>query len=171
MGAPARQLDPVPAPLRAPRTRPSRRPTPARPSRPGGRRRPGAARRPRLRLINRTAHAVGHIPETGLIRGIVARTPFWIFAIGILVIGIVFINVAGMSWGARAGKIETEIQQLERRNSILRSSQTRALSMPRIRHAAAAEGMTMPAPDEIRYREFQPGDYAAAAARLAAEGG
>ncbi len=169
MGSPARQLDPMPAPLRAPRTRPSRRSAPTRSPRPSHRH--AADGRPRLHLINRTAHAVGHLPETGVVRGIVARTPFWIFAIGVLVIGIVAINVAGMSWSARASKLETEIQTLERSSSILRSSQTQALSMPRIRHAAAAAGMTMPEPDEIHYRQFQPGDYAAAAARLAAEGG
>jgi len=169
MGAPARQLEPMPAPLRAPRPAPARRPAPHRRPRPARRAAP-AAHRPR-RLINRTAHAVGHLPESGVVRGIVGRPPFWICAIGALVIAIVFINVAGMSYGARASKIETEIQSLERRNSILQSSQTQALSMPRIRHQAAAAGMVMPAPDEIHYRRFQPGDYAAAAARLAAEGG
>ncbi|MDQ2622277.1 MAG: hypothetical protein M3Y45_04465 [Actinomycetota bacterium] len=122
-------------------------------------------------MINRTAHAVGHLPESGMVRGIVGRPPFWIFALGLVVIGIVFINVAGLSYGSRASKIETEIQNLERRNSILRSSQTQALAMPRIRHQAASAGMAMPAPDEIHYRQFQPGDFAAAAARLAAEGG
>ncbi len=169
MGSPARQLDPMPGPLRAPR--PARRPGPSRGPRPSRRQAPGTGGQPRLRLINRTAHAFGHLPETGVVRGIVGRPPFWIFAIGALVIAIVFINVAGMSYGARASKIETEIQSLERRNSILRSSQTQALSMPRIRHHAAAAGMAMPAPDEIHYRQFHPGDYAAAAARLAAEGG
>lgn len=171
MGAPARQLDPMPGPLRAPhpvrpRVLPGRRP--ARPAR--SRPRP-AARRTRRPVLRRTVHAVGHLPETGVIRRVVGRPPLWIFAIGVLVIAIVFINVAGVSYTSRAGRIETDIQKLERRISILRSSQTSVLSMPRIRRQAAAAGMAMPAPDEIHYLRYEPGDIATAAARLAAEGG
>ncbi len=114
--------------------------------------------------------AVGHLPETGVVRGLVRRPPLWICAISALVIAIVFINVAGMSYGSRAGKLETGIQQLERKNSILSSSRTRVLSMPRVRHQATAAGMAMPPPDEIRYLTFEPGDIDAAATRLAAEG-
>ena len=43
--------------------------------------------------------------------------------------------------------------------------------MPRVRRAAVAAGMAVPATDEIIYRSYQPGDIAAAAQRLAAEGG
>lgn len=171
MGAPARQLDPAPGPLRAPR--PARpRLLPARPARPV--RRPGArpsARRRAGRPVLRTVRAVGHLPETGVVRGVARRPPLWICAISGLVILIVFINVAAMSYGSRAGELETGIQQLERQSSILSSSRTRVLSMPRIRHRAAAAGMAMPPPDEIRYLTWEPGDVDAAAARLAAEGG
>lgn len=173
MGAPARQLDPMPAPLRAPRpVRPRAVPGRQRPS-PVRRRTVRALRRRRARRpgIRRTVRAVGHLPETGLVRGVVRRPPLWIFAISLLVIAIVFINVAGMTYGARAGKLETGIQQLERKNSILRSSQTTAVSMPRILHQATAAGMAVPPPEEIRYLRFEPGDIDAAAARLAAEGG
>lgn len=175
MGAPARQLDPMPGPLRAPRPArprviPGRHPSrPVRPVRRRGTR--TAVRRQTRRPVRRTVRAVGHLPETGVVRGLVRWPPLWICAISGLVILIVFINVAGMSYGSRAGKLETGIQQLERQNSILSSSQTRVLSMPRIRHQASAAGMAMPPPDEIRYLRYEPGDVEAAAARLAAEGG
>ena len=76
-----------------------------------------------------------------------------------------------VSYGAMASRIETDIEKLERQNSILSSQTTRALSMPRVRDAASAAGMTAPATDEITYREFGPEVFAAAAQRLAAEGG
>ncbi|MCO5315450.1 MAG: hypothetical protein M9938_04705 [Solirubrobacterales bacterium] len=172
MGAPARQLDPMPGPLRAPRpARPRLLPgrAPARPAR-RPRVRP-AARRNRGLALRRTVHAVGHLPETGVVRGLVRWPPLWICAISGLVIAIVFINVAAMFYGSSAGKLETGIQKLESRSAILRSAQTEVLSMPRIQREAAAAGMAMPAPDQIRYISYEPGDIDAAAARLAAEGG
>lgn len=173
MAAPARQLDPAPGPLRAPRPARPRVLPGRRPDTPIRRRATRAVRRSRARrpVLRRTVHAVGHLPETGFIRSLARRPPLWICAISLLVISIVFINVAGMTYASRAGKLETSIQQLERKNSILGSTQTRALSVPSIRHRAAAAGMAMPAPDAIRYIRYEPGDIDAAAARLAAEGG
>lgn len=172
MGAPARQLEPAPGPLRAPRPARPRVLPGRRPDTPIRRRTTRAVRRRRARrpVLRRTVHAVGHLPETGVIRGLVGRPPLWICAISLLVISIVFINVAGMTYASRAGKLETSIQQLERKQAILGSAQTRSLSMPRIRHRAAAAGMAMPEPDAIRYVRYEPGDVEAAAARLAAGG-
>jgi len=91
--------------------------------------------------------------------------------IGVLLIGIVAVNVLTVSYGSMASNIEADIQTLERRNAILESSEVTALSMPRVRNAALAAGMAVPAPEEIRYLTFKDGDVAAAAQRLAAEGG
>jgi len=91
--------------------------------------------------------------------------------IGVLLIGIVAINVVTVSYGAMSSRIGTDIAELQRQNSILTSQVTNSLSMPRVRSEALAAGMTAPATDEIVYREFDPADFAAAAQRLAAEGG
>lgn len=88
-----------------------------------------------------------------------------------LLIGIVLVNVLTVSYGAMASRVETNTEKLERQNSILSSSTTRALSMPRVRSAAAEAGMIVPATTEIRYLESGPEVFAAAAQRLAAEGG
>ena len=85
--------------------------------------------------------------------------------------GIVGINLLTVSYGSTASRLETQIQTLERKNTILRSSEMSATSMPRVREAALAGGMVVPETDEIVYRSFSPGDFAAAAQRLAADGG
>lgn len=170
MGSAARELEALPrhAPATLP---PRRRRRPVRHSEPG-RRRPAAPTRPvqRRRLVGRGAHAVGRLPESTAVRRI-SGSRLWIAVIGVLLIGIVLVNVLTVSYGAMASRVETSTEKLERQNSILSSSTTRALSMPRVRNAAAEAGMIVPATTEIRYLEAGPEVVAAAAQRLAAEGG
>lgn len=161
MGAPARVGTVLPA--RAP----SRRPAPGR--RPATRRRGNSGHNPGLRLIGRTAHVVTHLPESGVVRTAAAGRR-WIFVVCALLLLIVGINVITVSYGATASKLETEIEAIERQNAILKSSETAALAMPRVQNQAGTDGMFLPEPDDIVYRSFQPSDYAAAAARLAAGG-
>lgn len=160
MGAPARTMPVLPA--RAP----ARRSIPRRPATP---RRSGNRQHSRLRLIGRSAHAVTHFPESGLVRT-AATGRRWILVIGAMLLAIVAINVVTVSYGSMASKLETKIEAIERQNSILKSSQTAALAMPRVQSQAEAEGMILPEPDAITYRSFKPTDYAAAAERLAAGG-
>ena len=161
MGAPARTLPVLPA-----RT-PARRHAPGR--RPGTRRRPPARQQTGLRLIGKSAQAVTHFPESGLVRT-VSTGRRWIFVIGALLLATVAINVVTVSYGSMASKLETQIESSERQNVILESAQTAALAMPRVQAQAEAEGMYLPEPDAIHYRSFQPTDYSAAAERLAAGG-
>lgn len=176
MGVAVRKLDAMPYP--APATLPPRRRKPTRRGLPV-RRRIAAPARPAQRrhlvgrsalAVGRGAHAVGRLPDIAPVRRI-SGSRMWIALIGILLAGIVAVNVLTVSYGAMASRVETKIETLERQNTILGSSTTKALSMPRVRAAAAAAGMVTPATDEIRYREFGPEVFAAAAARLAAEGG
>lgn len=159
MGAPARM--PV-LPARTPaRSIPRRRPA--------TRRRPGSRQHSGLRLIGKSAQAVTHFPESGLVRT-AATGRRWILVIGAMLLAIVAINVVTVSYGSMASKLETKIEAIERQNSILKSSQTAALAMPRVQSKAEAEGMILPEPDAINYRSFRSSDYAAAAERLAAGG-
>jgi len=160
MGAPARTVPVLPA-RRPARTMPRRRPA--------TRRGPGARHNSGLRLIGKSAHVVTHFPESGLMRT-AATGRRWIFVIGALLLAIVAINVVTVSYGAMASKLETQIESIQRENSILKSSQTAALAMPRVQAQAASDGMFLPEPDEIHYRSFQESDIEAAAARLAAGG-
>lgn len=168
MGAAVRKLEAMPNP--APATLPPRRRRRPQHQSPPGRRRTANRRPERRRLVGRSAHVVGRIPESAAVRKI-SGSRLWIALVGLLLIGIVAINVLTVSYGAMTSRVETKIERLERQNAILGSSTTRALSMPRVRNAASAAGMYAPATDEIRYREFGPEVFAAAASRLAAEGG
>ncbi len=157
--------------MAAPAVAPSALPPSRRHSAPSRRRRAAPPhRRPSLRLVRGTAHAVTHLPESSAVIGI-SRSRRWIAVVGILLIGIVAINVLTVSYGSMASNVETDIQKLENRNAILESSKITALSMPRVRSAAVASGMAVPDPTDIRYLNFSDGDIAAAAERLAADGG
>ena len=127
MGAPARTVPVLPARVPARRTIPRRRPA--------TRRRPGTRSHSGLRLVGKSARAVTHFPESGLVRTAAAGRR-WIFVIGALLLAIVAINVVTVSYGAMASKLETQIESIERQNAILRSSQTAALAMPRVQAQA-----------------------------------
>ena len=168
MAATARQMQSsaLPAVLPAPgrrRTRatPARRPAPQRRQRHGGR-----------RLVGRTAQVVTHLPETGAVVGMCrmalhSNRQQWHDAFTRGLQALLDNGVLGVS----ASKVDAEIQALERRNAILKSTETEILSMPRVHDAALTAGMAAPDPEELRYLHYKPGDLAAAAQRLAAEGG
>jgi cell division protein FtsL len=95
----------------------------------------------------------------------------WIAVLGVLLVGIVALNVATLSFAASAGKIDEQITSLEQENSMLESREAKYFSTARIRNEGAAAGLAMPTTEEPRIIEFKPTDVATAAARLAAAGG
>jgi hypothetical protein len=157
VAAPARQAAPArarTAPARAPQRRPASRRAPARVI-------PLAA--------VRTASAVRHLPDSSLVVRM-TRGRVWIGVLGLLLAGIVGLNVVTLSLAATAGQIEQNIQALDQENSILRSRDAQKSGSARVRHDAAALGLTVPTADEVTYLQASPGDVAAAAQRLAAAG-
>jgi hypothetical protein len=95
----------------------------------------------------------------------------WIGVLGVLLVGIVALNVATLSFAASSGRIDEQITALEKENSMLESREAQHYSTARIRAEAAELGLTMPNAEEPHPVEAAPGDVAAAAARLAAAGG
>jgi len=197
VAAPARRTAPAPAPSRttppkrkAPARRaagsvaaPARKPTRARavaaparvpvrraPARkPVRRRRP--AGRPKLVVVaGRTAGAVRQLPDSSLVVRM-TRGRAWIAVLGVLLVGIVALNVATLSFAASAGKIDAQITTLEKENSMLASREAERYSTARIRDEAGAIGLAMPNTAEPRLIQTRPDDVARAAARLAAAGG
>lgn len=185
VAAPARRVAPARAPARKPA--PVRKSSPARKAPPRtvragaaapARRAPARARpRPKRaaggQLIpvafGRTAGAVRHLPDSGLVVRM-TRGRAWIGVLGVLLVGIVALNVATLSFAASAGHIEQNIEALEQENSILRSRDAQRSSTPRVRHEAAALGLVMPSADLTRSIEADSSDVAVAAQRLAAAG-
>jgi hypothetical protein len=180
------------APARRPRTRPTPKgravaaPAPARrsparkaPARKAPARAPRRAR-PTSRaaavggqlipFAGRTAVAVGQLPDSGLMVRM-TRGRAWIAVLGVLLAGIVGLNVVTLSFAASSGHIDEAITALDQENSILRGRDAGLTSVGRIRQAAVPLGLAMPSSEEIHFTDAGPDDVATAAARLAAAGG
>jgi hypothetical protein len=153
------------APRRAPARKlaPARKPQPAR--RVAPQRRPGGQLIP---LAVGTATAVRHLPDSGLMVRM-TRGRAWIGVLGVLLVGIVALNVVTLSLAASTGKIDRNIQALDQDNSITQNRAARVLSTARIHHAGAALGLAS-AGDQVSYVEAGPGNVATAAQRLAGAG-
>lgn len=153
----------VPAPAKSPARRtPARRPAP---------KRAPASTRPKLAVAaGRTAVAVSQLPDSSLVVRM-TRGRAWIAVLGVLLVGIVALNVATLSFGASVGKIDEQITTLEKENSMLESREAKYFSTARIRNEGAAAGLAMPTTEDPRLIEFEPQDVVTAAARLAAAGG
>lgn len=192
VAAPARRTAPAPAPSRttppkrkaAPRTRPKPRgaAAPARtaPARKAPVRRAPArkapARAPRrvggqlIPLAGRTAVAVGQLPNSGLIVRM-TRGRAWIGVLGVLLAGIVALNVITLSFAASASRIDAQMTVLDEENSVLGARDARLYGTGAMRNAAGALGLAMPPSDGIHFTDAGPDDVAVAAQRLAAAGG
>jgi len=153
----------VPAPAKAPARR-----APARA--PAKRRRPVATQPKLVVTAVRTAEAVRQLPDSGLVVRM-TRGRAWIGVLGILLVGIVALNVATLSFAATAGQIDEQITTLEQENSMLESREAQHFSTARVRNQGAALGLAMPNTEEPRVIELDPDDVATAAGRLAAAGG
>jgi len=150
-------------------TRPSQRVAPAR--KPPARK-VAPARRPGGQLIPLavgTAAAVRHLPDSSLmVRMTRGRT--WIGVLGLLLAGIVALNVVTLSLAATAGQIDQNIQALDQENSILRNRDAQRSASPRVRHDAAALGLVVANIDGVDFIQAGRNDAAIAAQRLAAAG-
>lgn len=155
--APARR-----APARTPaRKAPARKPAPRR----------TVATRPKLAVVaGRTAVAVGQLPDSSLMVRL-TRGRAWIGVLGVLLVGIVALNVATLSFAASAGKIDEQITTLEKENSMLGALLAKKSGSERVRHGARELGLAMPTSEEPMVIAATDGDAATAAVRLAAAGG
>ncbi|HEU4598944.1 MAG TPA: hypothetical protein VFS26_04295 [Solirubrobacterales bacterium] len=190
VAAPARKTAPAPPPSRttppkrkAPARKPARARAAAAPAKAPVRRAAAAApaRRPARRtaptprpklvvVAGRTAVAVSQLPDSGLVVRM-TRGRAWIAVLGVLLVGIVAVNVATLSFAASSGKIDAQITALEKENTMLESRVAERYSTARVHSEAAALGLTTSSSEEPKLVEPQPGDAAVAASRLAAAGG
>jgi hypothetical protein len=148
------------APLRkAPARKPAVRRSPTR--RPGGQLIP---------IATGAATAVRHLPDSSLMVRM-TRGRAWIGVLGVLLAGIVALNVVTLSLAASAGHVDQNIEALEQENSILRSRDAERSGSARVRHDAGELGLVVPTTDQIGYVQAGPRDVAVAAQRLAAGSG
>jgi hypothetical protein len=182
VAVPKSRTAPAPRPSRTtapPRRKPMRKPTRSRavpaPAKAPVRRTPATRRapaaRPKLAVVaGRTAVAVRHLPDSSLVVRM-TQGRLWIGVLGVLLVGIVALNVATLSFATAAGQIDQQITALEKENSMLETREAERFSTARIRGEASQLGLAMPNLEEPRLIEDNPGDVATAAARLAAAGG
>jgi hypothetical protein len=161
----------APAPSRkAPaRKRPTRLKAAAAPARVAPAPRKAPARRPGGQLIPIAAGAaiaVRQLPDSSLMVRM-TRGRAWIAVLGVLLAGIVAINVITLSISAAAGHIDRNIQALEEENSLLRGQDAKLSGSSRVRYDASAFGLAAPT-DSVGYIQASRNDVAIAAQRLAA---
>jgi hypothetical protein len=135
-------------------------------------RRRAPSRRPGGQLIPiavGTANAVLELPDSGLVVRL-TRGRAWIAVLGVLLAGIVALNVITLSLAAGAGHIDQNIQALDEENSILRSRDAQKSGAGRIRREAAGLGLSAAAIDRVGSVRAGSRDVETAARRLAAAG-
>jgi hypothetical protein len=180
--APKRKKAPGPSPIRrakgatAPRSRAAAAPATA-PARRAPARAPQRAR-PKTKRANgqliplaaaRTAGAVRQLPDSGLVVRM-TRGRAWIAVLGVLLVGIVALNVVTLSFAASSGSIDEEITSLEQENSVLGGREAQKYGPDRVRQEAAQLGLAMSTLEEPKVLKPSPDDIAVAAQRLAAAG-
>lgn len=111
--------------------------------------------------------AVGGLADSGLISRL-TRGRAWIVVLGLLLGGIVAINVWGLGMSASSSSTEARIDALQSDNGVLRARNAKSLSTEEIQRRAAELGLAIPAPDAIHYLDSNGSDAAKAAKRLAA---
>jgi hypothetical protein len=133
------------------------------------RRAPAPARRASVSTAPRALTpvvAVGGLADCGVVMGM-TRSRLWIGVLGVLLGGIVALNVWGLSLSASSSATASKIDSLERENSVLRARGATRLSNERVEAAATALGLSVPAADQVKYLKAGDGDAARAAKRLA----
>lgn len=117
--------------------------------------------------VGRTAVAVRGLPDCRPVVRL-TRGRAWIALLGLLLAGIVALNVATLSLTATAGEIEAQRQTLREENSLLQRRLAQRLSNQRVQAAAAQLGLARPDGREIAFRTAGPAQIQAAAERLQA---
>jgi hypothetical protein len=117
--------------------------------------------------VGRTAVAVTQLPESGLIHRL-TRGRAWIGVLGLLLIGIVGLNVVTLSFAASAGKIDAKNQELSRANSVLQGLYAKKYGQALIHGKAKQLGLSPQMAVEPQMATVHKGDVAAATRRLAA---
>jgi len=128
------------------------------------------ARRPGAHLIPiavGAAGAVRQLPDSSLMVRL-TRGRAWIAVLGVLLTGIVAINVVTLSLAASVGHIDRNVVALQSENAILRARDAERSGAARVRSEAGAQGLVAATTDQVGYLKTSPNDARVAAERLAA---
>lgn len=115
--------------------------------------------------VGRTAGAVGGIADAGIFVWL-TRGRLWIGLLGVLLVGIVGLNVMALSFSSSSSNAAGQADELKRLNSGLRSQIATTLSTEQVQGTATQLGLLVPEPGSIRYVSPSADDAARAAHRL-----
>jgi hypothetical protein len=131
--------------------RPRPRPAPARPRRVSGPLRPAPAAGAAVRRgTTGVFERIRALPETRFVDGLL-RGRAWIWLIGLLLGGIVAMQVSLLKLNAGISRAVTTSATLERQNADLEAGIARLSSGDRVRAEALKEGMVSPLPGGVEY--------------------
>ncbi len=114
---------------------------------------------------DRFVAAVRAVPDHPLLDRIV-RGRAWIPLLGVMLAGIVAMQVEVLKLGATMGRALDKESTLQSRNELLRASVASLADDQRIERLAAAQGMVMPAPDAVGFLSAHRSDARRAAADI-----
>lgn len=115
--------------------------------------------------VGRTAGAVGGLADCGVVVGM-TRSRVWIGVLGVLLGGIVALNVWGLGLSAGSSATAAKIDAMQRENGVRRARAASSMSNDWISAEVARLGLAVPAPDGVRYLDGGSGDAVKAAERL-----
>ncbi|MBV9471837.1 MAG: hypothetical protein JO206_02625 [Solirubrobacterales bacterium] len=105
---------------------------------------------PRLALVQRALQFLGALPESGLLDRLI-RGRAWIPILGVMLAGIVAMQVEVLKLGTTIGRSIERGAVLQSRNDVLRQSVSLLADDQRIERLATGMGMVMPAPEAISF--------------------
>jgi hypothetical protein len=156
---------PARVPVRKPATKPRRKT-----ASPARRKPQRASAQPKLAVaVGRSATAIRGVPDSGLVVRM-TRGRAWIAVLGVLLVGIVGLNVATLSFAASSGKIDEKNTALEQENVGLESRVGTVFGNGRMRHEAAAMGLAPSTTEQPVVINPGPNVVGEAAQRLAEAG-
>jgi hypothetical protein len=117
-----------------------------------------------------TAARVRHLPDSPLMVRLTSGRA-WIAVLGVLLVGIVGLNVLTLSIAAKAGQVDENRIALEKENGILGARDATLSGAATVRHAANEQGLAMADPDQVTPLQAGPDDAVVAAERLAGASG
>jgi hypothetical protein len=138
------------------------RTAPATPRRKSGPARKPATAKPRVVRkpvpAKRTVRPIARVAQggTSLFLDGILRGRAWVFVIGVLLAGIVFLNVSVLELNRGIASTAAKTDELQRANSTLRDRVAKLDSAERIQRLAEARGFVLPQPGDVTYLDPRP---------------
>ena len=101
-------------------------------------------------LAPRIVEGLRALPDSRWVDGLL-RGRAWIFLIGVMLMGLVFMQVSMLEMNAGIGRTVDKTGTLERTNADLRATVSQLSSEERIQREAAGMGLVMPPAGEVHY--------------------